>query len=86
MLVNIFNISSICSSSVFNDTFTNLLCSNNNIQYFVSLASFAAIYNLETKSALICADSDSATFAPILVPLFKICFDIMYSFCSFKFL
>jgi hypothetical protein len=37
-------------------------------QYFVSLASFKEIYNLLTKSALLCADCDSSTLAPIDVP------------------
>ena len=49
-------------------------------QYLVSVVSFNAIEILETKSALLYACCASATFAPILVPERKSCFDKTNSF------
>ena len=58
---------------------------SNRSQYFASEDSFKAIDSLDTKSALLCACCDSATFAPMLVPARSNCLLIMYScllFCK----
>ena len=55
---------------------------NNFIQYFVSDASFRAMFIFDTKSGLLCAYWDSVTLAPILVPARSNCLDRMYSFFS----
>ena len=51
-------------------------------QYSVSLASFNAIFNLLVKSAFEGASCASAIFAPIEVPLLKICLPSINSFFS----
>ena len=69
-----FSILSNCSSVKYSVANSNLN------QYSVSFASLSAIFNLELKSALLCAFTPSATLAPMLVPLDNNCFESTYSF------
>ena len=62
-------IESNCSFVIYSASF------NKSNQYFVSAASFSAIYNFDKKSLVLIANSASAIFAPIEVPARSICFD-----------
>ena len=80
------NMAIISFRSLFNESYSILsiisLSNNNSNQYAVSSASFKAIDNLWIKSTSLWAFLLSLIFAPILVPLLKICLAIIYYFFS----
>lgn len=66
------------------DISTSSHFSNKVSQYCVSAASLYAMQIFAKKSFLDCAETASVIFAPILVALRNICFEITYSFSCWR--
>ena len=83
VLVILLNMRSNSSQSFIIETFSfseiYSVLYNRVIQYLVSLHSLKAMYIFDRKSFLEIPHSASLIFAPTLVPLRNICFDITYS-------